>query len=120
MADLSDRIKELREKKGLSLRELADMCGTSKSAINMYERGTRKPKYETLEALADTFNVDMEYLLGRTDIPLSDKIENPPVLSEDERMFQELLAELAEYFKQMSREDQQLYLALLRRGLGKS
>ena len=68
MTNLGDRIKKLRTDKGLSLRELADICETSKSAISMYERGERRPKYETLEAIADAFNVDMDYLLGKSAI----------------------------------------------------
>ena len=32
----------------------------------MYENGSREPDYETLEAIADYFNVDIDYLLGRT------------------------------------------------------
>ena len=68
MSKLGDRIKELRLERNLSLRELADLCGTSKSAINMYEKGERRPKYETLEAIADAFNVDTDYLLGKSDI----------------------------------------------------
>lgn len=67
MTTLSIRIKELRLEHGYSLRDLADKCGVSKSAIDMYEKAKRKPKYETLEALADIFNVDMEYLLGKSD-----------------------------------------------------
>lgn len=63
-----ERLKELRVERGLSLRELADLCCTSKSAISMYERGERNPKYETLEALADIFNVDIEYLVGTSSI----------------------------------------------------
>ncbi len=68
MTTFNIRIKELRLERGYSLRELAVLCNVSKSAIDMYEKGQRKPKYETLEALADIFNVDMEYLLGKSDV----------------------------------------------------
>lgn len=67
MINLGNRLKELRTSKALSLRELAEICGTSKSAISMYERGERRPKYETLEILSKTFDVDIEYLLGKTE-----------------------------------------------------
>ena len=67
--EFSERLRELRIGKGYSLRDLADMCNTSKSAINMYERGERKPKHEVLEAIAEAFDVDMDYLLGKTNIP---------------------------------------------------
>ena len=35
----------------------------------MYERGARKPRIDQLEAIADCFNVDMDYLSGKSDIP---------------------------------------------------
>ena len=35
----------------------------------MYERGEREPGIETLEAIADFFNVDLDYLIGKSDIP---------------------------------------------------
>lgn len=62
------RLKSLREESGLSQSELAKLVQISKSSINMYERGEREPKFETLEILADYFNVDMNYLLGTSDI----------------------------------------------------
>ena len=40
----------------------------------MYERGEREPGFETMEAIADLFNVDMNYLYGRTDIKIADPI----------------------------------------------
>lgn len=63
----NERLKELRERKGLSQVALADKLGVSKSAVSMYERGERNPDFETLEIIADFFNVDMNYLLGKDD-----------------------------------------------------
>lgn len=60
------RLKELRCSRRLSQKELADLLKISKSSINMYERGEREPKLDTLEAIADFFNVDMDYLMGIT------------------------------------------------------
>jgi repressor LexA len=68
MEDFGSRLKELRLSKGMSLRDLAVACNTSKSAIGYYENNQRRPKYETLEAFADIFNVDIDYLLGKSDI----------------------------------------------------
>ena len=68
MSLFSKRLKELREEHGLSLRELAEKCGLSKSAVHLYELGTRNPKREALEEFACFFNVDMDYLLGKTDV----------------------------------------------------
>lgn len=67
MANFSDRLKELRKSSELTIRELAEYLGVAKSTINMYERGKREPAFATLEAIADYFNVDMDYLLGKSD-----------------------------------------------------
>lgn len=73
--NFSTRLKELRVSKDLSQDDLAKTLGLAKSSISMYEKGKRKPSFEVLESLADFFNVDMDYLLGKTDkttfIPLS-------------------------------------------------
>lgn len=66
MAQFDKILKMLRNEKNMSQQELADALGISKSSINMYERGERQPNFETLEAIADYFNVDIDYLLGRT------------------------------------------------------
>ena len=69
MAKLSQRLKSLRHEAGLSQQELATQLKcVSKSSINMYERGEREPGLETTEAIADFFNVDLDYLYGRTEI----------------------------------------------------
>lgn len=62
--NIAQRIKELRTSQGISQAELAKRLGLTAGAIGMYESGTRKPKYEILELIADYFNVDMNYLLG--------------------------------------------------------
>ena len=64
MAKFNERLKLLRRESGLSQQDFAKQLGTSKSSVNMYERGEREPGIETLEAIADYFNVDMDYLLG--------------------------------------------------------
>ena len=69
MAKFNLRLKELRTKRGISQQKLADKVAMSKSSINMYERGEREPGLETLEAFADYFNVDLDYLIGKSDIP---------------------------------------------------
>lgn len=68
MARFSDRLRSLRTLKGLSQSDFAKQIGISKSSVNMYERGEREPNFKTLECIADYFNVDMDYLLGKSDI----------------------------------------------------
>ena len=65
MSKFSERFKELRLEHDLSQQALATQLGLSKSSVNMYERGEREPGLDTLESIADYFNVDMDYLLGK-------------------------------------------------------
>ena len=70
MPKFSERLRQLRNERGISQQTLANSLGDiSKSSINMYERGEREPGLETLEAIADFFNVDMDFLLGKSNIP---------------------------------------------------
>lgn len=69
MAEFKDRVKKLRLEHNLTQDELAQELGISRSTIGMYETGKREADYETLESLADYFNVDMNYLIGWTDEP---------------------------------------------------
>ena len=70
MTTFNERLKELRNVKKLSQRELAEELSVSKSAISMYESGAREPDHEMTEKIADYFNVDMDYLMGRTDVTM--------------------------------------------------
>lgn len=67
MAKFGERLRTLRVENGLSMLDFANDLGISKSSVNMYERGEREPNFELLEAFADYFNVDMDYLLGKSD-----------------------------------------------------
>ena len=68
MAEIKDRIVSLRNEKNITQSQLAEELNISPSAIGMYEQGRRKPSYELLEEICDYFNVDMDYLMGRSDI----------------------------------------------------
>ena len=66
MGKFQNILKSLRVAKGLTQDELSKQLNISRSTIGMYEKGAREPDFETLELVADYFNVDTDYLLGRT------------------------------------------------------
>ena len=66
MGEFRNIFKELRKAAGLSQAEMAKKLGISRSTAGMYETGQREPDFETLEVIADFFNVDVDYLIGRT------------------------------------------------------
>ncbi len=63
------RLKELRTKKKISQLKLAMDLGLCQNSISRYENGEREADYQTLIALADYFDVSIDYLLGRTNNP---------------------------------------------------
>lgn len=67
----SERLKELRKNMGYTQKEIAEQIGTSQPSYQNWEKGSRKPSRETIQKLADFFNVSTDYLLGQTDIPNS-------------------------------------------------
>ena len=66
MATMGQRIKFLREERDYTQEQFGAMIGVSKSTIGMYELDKREPDKEKLEAIADFFNVDMDYLYGKS------------------------------------------------------
>ena len=69
MQILEKRLKELRESRRLYQRELAEILDMSFRGYQNYEVGQSDPKLETLIAIADYYNVSIDYLVGRTDVP---------------------------------------------------
>lgn len=83
----ADVLRELRTKKGLSQEELGNKIGVKKSTISMWENGAREPSLEILEAIADTFNVDMNTLT-------------------DSKVSSELTSELQEYIEELKNREE--------------
>ena len=67
MFSLFEKIKELCQKRGISINSLEETLGYSRNTI--YSMKSKKPNAERLREIADYFNVSTDYLLGRTDNP---------------------------------------------------
>lgn len=63
------RLKELRKTRHLSQMKVAMDLNLSQNSISRYETGEREAGYNTLIAIADYFDVSLDYLLERTDNP---------------------------------------------------
>lgn len=66
-------LRTLRIENDLTQIQLAHKLGVAFSTISMYERGEREPDFETLESIADFFNVTMDYLHGKSNVKTSDR-----------------------------------------------
>lgn len=95
MGDFPNIFRKIREQSGLTQQQMADKLGVSRSAIGMYENGEREPNFETLGLIADTFNVDMNYLLGKK--PTTEVIPDRYYLDDDARDMAQFMYENPEY-----------------------
>lgn len=89
-----ERLKELRTEFNISQQQLANVIGVSQQSINKYENHNVEPDIETLKAMADYFNVSIDYLVGY----------------EKEIKDSENSAELLRIFNLMTNEQQKIYL----------
>lgn len=64
-----NHLKELRKTHHITQKQLALEIGASERGIQQYELGERKPNHDMLIAIADYFNVSIDYLVGRSDDP---------------------------------------------------
>lgn len=91
MNKLGNRLKELRVENRKTQEQIAKELGTTKATIGRYELGSREPKTDMLNALANYFDVTTDYLLGRTD--------NRKLTVKDEKSIQKDLKQIINDFK---------------------
>lgn len=61
---IGEKLKSLRESKGLKQLDIANMLGVSRTTYTQYETGKSEPDLGTVAKLADFFGVTTDYLLG--------------------------------------------------------
>lgn len=68
MAQFCERLKLLRNERGIKQREMAENLGLALSSYQCYEYAHRYPDFQGLIAIADFFDVSIDYLVGRSDV----------------------------------------------------
>ncbi len=73
---VNERIKQVRETRGLSSKALAALASISPSEMSLIERQMRRPKTETLQKIAAALEVSTSFLLSEVnaDIPIPDAL----------------------------------------------
>jgi len=64
LARLGPRLREIREKRGMTMRAVAEAAGVTESLISQIERSRVSPAIDTLVDVADAIGVDLEYLFS--------------------------------------------------------
>ena len=85
--DFPKRLRSLRLGHKLTQEELGKKINVTKVSVSGYENGNRVPDMETLQKIAEVFDVQVDYLLGRTDDPTPPKKSKPyyALTEKDER-----------------------------------
>lgn len=122
---IAQRIRTMRLSRGMTQADLARAIDQSQSSITMYETGRREPDFETLEALADVFNVpivsfvdgggvvsinksDDEYQPKNDDVRLLVRGFNqftPDEIDQAKAMMKIMFAKHAKYFEEEKSDD---------------
>ncbi len=63
-----DRLKELREEKGLTQKDFADALNISRATIAGYESQGKEPNFDRLKEFATFFDISIDYLIGFSDV----------------------------------------------------
>jgi transcriptional regulator with XRE-family HTH domain len=80
--DLIKKLNELRFNHNLTQEDVANVLGVARTTYAMYEQGKREMDYNLLINLADYYKVSIDYLLGRSEIPI-----HPESYTDDEIEF---------------------------------
>ena len=67
MNSTADMLRRLRESTGLNQKDFAASVGMKQTTYNGYETGKHRPKSDVLIAIADKYNVSVDFLLGISD-----------------------------------------------------
>lgn len=89
-----ERLKTLREEKGISQQKLAEKIETNQQNIHRYEHGFYEPDIQTLKLLAEFFETSIDYLVGNTDVRHKIESVQPFDLNDDEAILIEKYRQL--------------------------
>jgi len=90
MSIFGDRLREIRTKRKLTMKQLGEKVGLTESAIGMIERGERNPSYDKLVEIAECFEVDLYYLLGQKDISIKQPIDENELIEAKNHFYNKL------------------------------
>jgi len=76
-----ERLKILRKRAGMTQQEIATKLGVDRSTYTKYETGQSEPTFETLQALSNMFDVNVDFLMGGSG-RISNKSLSIPVLGD--------------------------------------
>ena len=98
---VASNLKELRIKKGIYQKELAEALGVKQATVARYESGVAAPSLEVLVAYADYFNVSMDVIFGRKYRKLKASLPETQKIEVDVKSFEELKQTILDFIQQV-------------------
>ena len=86
MGEFKEILRELRIENNLTIKELSERCGYSKSVICYWEKGLRHPNAAAISVLAKFFNVSTDYLIGNEEPTRGEGISTLKLEPEEEEL----------------------------------
>ncbi|PGC22780.1 transcriptional regulator [Bacillus wiedmannii] len=110
---IGEKIKELRKNGKITQEQLGNAIGVSKMAISYFEKGKKSPGRESLEKIADYFNVTTDYLLGRSEDPELNA-EEYNIVSQEGKNIMALIESLPEEERKKAWEQLEMYVTYMK------
>lgn len=101
------RIRELREERGISMMTLAKAIGVSDTAVCKWENQISEPKLSYIMKLSDYFNCSADYLMGRSD-DFGSYIPKPQLKAEEMRILK-IFHSLSPQMKKLALETMEIW-----------
>jgi len=103
VALLGSRLIFLRKERKKTQEDIAKIIGVTRPAYTAYETGKRNPDYDTLEKIADYYDVSIDYLLGRTEVRNPRMFESAGISNDEYKNLSPYQKEVVDFF--LTRED---------------
>ena len=101
---LAERLVMLRTQRKKTQQDMSDLLGITRPAYTAYESGSRKPDYDTLQKLADYFEVSVDFLLGRSNGESTQSLKDtPPAITRIARAGKKMTEEEAENLEKIAK-----------------
>ncbi|MBR5134129.1 MAG: helix-turn-helix transcriptional regulator [Clostridia bacterium] len=100
------RLIALRKARNMTQEDVAKALGLNRSTYTCYEIGTSSPSIATLRALAEMYDVSVDYLLARVDIPVTENMDER--LSEAEEM------EVLELYRGLTKHRREMVISIMK------
>ena len=103
------RLRDLRHAKGISQQDLADILHVTQQSIYKYETGKAESDLDVVIAIANYFDVSVDYLVGYTDVPIRYEYYDieKSITSQEDR--------LLKYYRALTQDGQDTIQSLLPR-----